>query len=445
MRNASCCASATHVREANAWRDDCNLNNNSENRLGQARWQSAHEKNVCAVGVLITFSQQFWNAHAPRDEIVSLRWHQVFFLCAFPFKKKKTCACCEYFDTIDDVSGNLCLDFVTCSMKCKSTIAICVQELRNCNRTFTVLSVIMRISWASRMPCLWTMSLASWEISRYSCARSFEISLPSICPCLGNEEHPLTETELMNVFFCSSSSVHCSGSPCTRRSKQELCALSLLSRKRVSPCCFFPSMSGRIGFPRADSMYGCTGSSSVPVKLYERVTSVTCVGPVSNKKKVSEFFLCEFHNSYKSFWWHGVQQNNRKAAGLIKISILGPVRSLGQVCTLHQDLVFLNVCSAPIEVWNRATAPPTDACLPLRSRVPVIVWRSCMIDVSFPLKRNSKQRKRIWDQFLVRHCDLVLLWCIEFLRVGQHKIQCQPSLMHLITRPISSQNSRIVC
>ena len=53
IRKASCCAWATRVCEVNAWRDDCILKNNCDNRLGQARWQSAHEKNVCAAGVSI--------------------------------------------------------------------------------------------------------------------------------------------------------------------------------------------------------------------------------------------------------------------------------------------------------------------------------------------------------------------------------------------------------
>ena len=44
MRKASCCAWATHVREVNAWRDDWNLKDNCDNRLGQARWQHAQEK-----------------------------------------------------------------------------------------------------------------------------------------------------------------------------------------------------------------------------------------------------------------------------------------------------------------------------------------------------------------------------------------------------------------
>ena len=54
MRKASCCAWAANIREVNAWRDDCNLKDNCDNRLWQARRQNAHEKNVCAVGVLIT-------------------------------------------------------------------------------------------------------------------------------------------------------------------------------------------------------------------------------------------------------------------------------------------------------------------------------------------------------------------------------------------------------
>ena len=44
------------MREVIACRDDCNLKDNCDNKLGQARWQNAHEKNVCAVSVLITLS-----------------------------------------------------------------------------------------------------------------------------------------------------------------------------------------------------------------------------------------------------------------------------------------------------------------------------------------------------------------------------------------------------
>ena len=51
---------------------------------------------------------------------------------------------------------------------------------------------------------------------------------------------------------------------------------------------------GASGFSRAASIYGCTGSSSVPEELYERVTSMTCVGLGSNNMSVSEFFLDDF-------------------------------------------------------------------------------------------------------------------------------------------------------
>ena len=72
----------------------------------------------------------------------------------------------------------------------------------------------------------------------------------------------------MNVFSVL-------GPPCTRGSTKELGAWSLVSRSWF-PCAV--SMYGRVGFPRASSIFGCSGSSSVPLELYGRVTSVTCVG-----------------------------------------------------------------------------------------------------------------------------------------------------------------------
>ena len=95
-----------------------------------------------------------------------------------------------------------------------------------------------------------------------------------------------------------------------------------------------------------------------------------------------------------------------------KMSLLGLVRSSGQMWTLHQDLVFLNVCSAHFEVRSLefmtsgkgSSNGPTDekkhSCLPLRSVVPplqssfddwpVIIMRSCMVNVYFPLLRDFK-------------------------------------------------------
>ena len=44
------------VRGVSAWLCGCMYLDNCDNKLGQARWQNAHEKNVSAVGVLFTFS-----------------------------------------------------------------------------------------------------------------------------------------------------------------------------------------------------------------------------------------------------------------------------------------------------------------------------------------------------------------------------------------------------
>ena len=43
---------ATRVRAVSAWQCGCMHLDNCDNRLGQARWQTVHEKNVCADGVL---------------------------------------------------------------------------------------------------------------------------------------------------------------------------------------------------------------------------------------------------------------------------------------------------------------------------------------------------------------------------------------------------------
>ena len=75
----------------------------------------------CALATHAQFTtQHFWNAHAPCDTIGSFRCDQSFSLWAFPSKNK-----CTFF-AFHDVLENLFLDFVICSRKCTSTIAICV-------------------------------------------------------------------------------------------------------------------------------------------------------------------------------------------------------------------------------------------------------------------------------------------------------------------------------
>ena len=150
---------------------------------------------------------------------------------------------------------------------------------------------------------------------------------------------------------------------------QKICALSRLSH------------NGRVGFPRADSIFGGIGSSSVPIELL--VTSVTCGGLVSGRFSVTEFFFWRFHNSYQCFRWHGVIQNKGKAADLIKHFILGLVRSSSQKCALHRDLFlyFFVVHHSRFvrcefhEIGQELFQGPwlrrcMFVCLPLRSLVP---------------------------------------------------------------------------
>ena len=70
-----------------------------------------------------------------------------------------------------------------------------------------------------------TLSFAIREIFRYSLSSSREIIPPSVCPCLGLEEHSSTATEIVKVFLCfelrppSMDLVRF----CTRRSIPEIC------------------------------------------------------------------------------------------------------------------------------------------------------------------------------------------------------------------------------
>ena len=57
------------------------------------------------------------------------------------------------FETLDDVLENLFLDIVTCSKEFQSTFAMCVLELLCVSPDLhCTASVIVRISWASRLP-----------------------------------------------------------------------------------------------------------------------------------------------------------------------------------------------------------------------------------------------------------------------------------------------------
>ena len=68
------------------------------------------------------------------------------------------------------------------------------------------------------------------------------------------------------------------------------------------------------------------------------------------------------------------------------MSILGPVRSSGKMCTLHRSLFVTKMCIAPLQVrswrfmWTRGsskgpTAEKRHACLPLWSMVPPAIRR----------------------------------------------------------------------
>ena len=119
--------------------------------------------------------------------------------------------------------------------------------------------------------------------------RSLEIALPSICSCLEAQQNVSSMTLLANVCFLRRLSPGVVLLALGEQCKSFLCALSLFSRNK------FPravSMYGRVGCHRAGSIHGCTGSSSVPIELHGRVTSVTCDGLVPKRISVSEL-VCE--------------------------------------------------------------------------------------------------------------------------------------------------------
>ena len=290
---------------------------------------------------------------------------------------------------------------------------MCVQELRNRSKTCTVL-------------CLWSWVFHELQDCHVLQQRSWypEISWYSLSSYLGNnatinvsligDSRICSINDSIGEHVLSSWSVDWSGSLCTRRSTQEhwacfasvfwcaACAISgrtqdgtgkreLLQlegrwenyitckktnttnsfslstnwdQKVISPCSETHWVSRSVGFLRADSMNGCTGFSVVPMELYGRVTSVTCVGLVWSRISVSEFGFWQFHNFEQCFRWHGVHTELSQNCWFDNVSILGPVRSSSQMCTQHQELVFFNVCSAPFDVrslgilWNRAIALP---------------------------------------------------------------------------------------
>ena len=236
---------------------------------------------------------------------------------------------------------------------------MCVLELRSCNTTCTVLCLW---SWDVQelQDCL-VLQQCSWHPERdlaTTCRLFREMALPSISPC-----SKTWKTCIMRNFISNVCILH--------RQSTDLISLALGDRKKSFGLCFcyqapaspncFHVRSRQVS--RADSIYGCAGSS-IPMERHVRVTS------------------------------HGVTQSNRIAASL-KISILDPVRSSGQTCTLHQDPVFLIVCSASFEVrswrilWHRAVAPPMSgsiaekkhACPPLRSLVPPAISPPSTIDL----------------------------------------------------------------
>ena len=84
-----------------------------------------------------------------------------------------------------------------------------------------------------------------------------------------------------------------------------------------------------------------------------RLTCVTCGGLLSNRIAVSEMFLLssQLLPVSTSDGMRGVTQKQSQNCRYDRISILGLLRSSGQMCKLNQDLVFKDACRAPS--WAR--------------------------------------------------------------------------------------------
>ena len=199
-----------------------------------------------------------------------------------PLGFQNKCTLCECTETTHDVLENLFLDFVTCSSICK----MCVLDLHNCN----TVSVILRISRAHGNCMSFKISLffnnflgILRDISVLHVIDVRKITLSSVGPCL----ETLSMTLLANVFFF----VICRLTWFSLHSEINTRAFCLVTvnTQRVTPC--YVHVRSRRVSPQACSMYGCTGSSSVPKELYGRVTSVTCVRLSSKRISVSKFFL----------------------------------------------------------------------------------------------------------------------------------------------------------
>ena len=82
-------------------------------------------------------------------------------------------------------------------------------------------------------------------------------------------------------------------------------------------------------FPRAASILKCTRFSFVPIELDERVTLVTFGRSCIKSNFCLRFIFVNFHI-----------KKIRKPVEQDKHSILGPVRSSSQICTLHRSDVL---------------------------------------------------------------------------------------------------------
>ena len=223
---------------------------------------------------------------------------------------------------------------------------MCVLALRSCSTTCIVL-------------CLW-----SWEFHEVQdclvlgqCPWHPETSLGTLCRRLSRKNSAINlslfgdwrisidSDWIDELFFWSSSSLNWSGPPCTRRSIQRTCSLSLLSRSGF-PCAV--SMYGRMAFfPRWFHVCLLFQQNCMCVQF-------SWLAVVSHRMEfLSPNSFLKFQNSHQCFWWHGVIQNNRNAAGLIifQSSVLCDV----QVKCVHCIKVW-SLCGRIL--WNRAVAPP---------------------------------------------------------------------------------------
>ena len=158
------------------------------------------------------------------------------------------------------------------------------------------------------------------------CRRSLEMVLP-------DWRRTSTNSDWINErFVCSSSSLHWNGTPCPRRSSQEICALSLLSGNgcpRAAPILvakdFLPFLLNWMNVQRR--------------WLWKMLHREEFLSPSYEVSQPWSMLLME--------WWH-TEQSQICLLDKTK-SYLGLVRSSDQKCTLHRDLVSSNVYRVPFE------------------------------------------------------------------------------------------------